>query len=142
MLAPLSPALAAPALLVASALAAAALLVACGPEPGAGAPGERGPAFFADALASVEATPDPLRTELLRTCDKWRHLDRPCNDEALRRDLLECWIDHGQGIFAWTEVRKMRPRARAIRTLTEVNVCLEKRRWRKVRPGPELVTKE
>lgn len=136
MLAALPPAL------VASLLAAPALLLACGPEERPGSPDGRGAAFFADALASVEATPDPLRSELLRTCDKWRHLDRPCDDEALRRDLLECWVDRGQGIFAWTEVRKMRPRARAMRTLIEVNVCLEQRRWRKIRPGSELVTKE
>jgi hypothetical protein len=120
------------------ALAAAAWLLACGSEPSSTQPPPRGPGFFAAALASVEKTPDLLRQELLKTCDKWRHLDRPCDEEAVRRDVLECWVDKGERIFAWTEGRKMRPRASYLRTLLEVNICMESRRWRKIKPGSDF----
>ena len=124
--------------LVCAALAAAALLLACGSERRATVPGDRGPEFFAAALESVEKTPDLLRQELLKTCDKWRHLDRPCDAEEVRRDALECWVDKGQRIFAWVESREMRPRASTMRVLLEVNVCMELKRWRKLKPGSEL----
>ena len=124
--------------LVGAALAAGALLLACGSEQPASVPGERGPEFFVSAQASVEKTPDLLRQELLRTCDKWRHLDRPCVEEEVRRDQLECWVDKGERTFAWVETREMRPRARTMRTLLDMNVCMELKRWRKLRPGPDL----
>jgi hypothetical protein len=127
--------------LAASGLAAAALLLGCGSESPSAGPAERAPAFFAAALASVEKVPEPLRQELLKTCDKWKHLDRPCDEERVRRDLLACWVDKGERIFAWTEARRLRPRARYQRTLIEVNVCMELKRWRKVQPGPELKTR-
>ncbi len=124
--------------LVGAALVATALLLGCGSEAPAPAPGERGPEFYASALESIEKTPELLRNELLRTCNKWRHLDRPCDDEEVRRDLLECWVDKGQSIFVWVESRQMRPRASAMRTLLEVNVCMELKRWRKLESGPDL----
>jgi hypothetical protein len=124
--------------LLGAALAAASLLHACGPEQRAAGPEERGPEFFAAALASVEQTPELLRGELLRTCDKWRHLDHPCDEAEVRRDALECWVDKGQATFKWVEGLKLRPRATTMRTLLDVNVCMELKRWRKVRPGPEL----
>ena len=125
-----------PQALVGAALAVGALLLACGSEPSAA--GERGPEFFAAAEASLMKTPDPLRQELLRTCDKWRHLDRACVEEEVRRDQLECWVDKGERTFAWLEGREMGPRARTMRTLLDVNVCMELKRWRKLRPGPDL----
>jgi len=128
--------------LVGAALAAAALLLGCGSERRASVPGDRGPEFFAAALESVEKTPDLLRQELLKTCDKWRHLDRPCDEEEVRRDALECWVDKGERTFAWIEGREMRPRARTMRTLLDVNVCMELKRWRKLRPGPDLDYRE
>jgi hypothetical protein len=123
-------------------LVATALLLACGSGDPAPLRGDRGSEFYAAALASVEKTPDLLRQELLKTCDKWRHLDRPCEDEEVRRQVLECWVDKGERIFEWVEKRQMRPRARAMRTLIEVNVCMELRRWRKLRSGPDLERKE
>ena len=122
----------------AAALAAAAWLLACGSERSPEGPPERGAEFFAAALASVEKTPDPLRQELLKTCDKWRHLDRPCDEEQVRRDQLECWVDKGERTLAWVEGRELRPRARYTRTLLDVNVCMELRRWRKIKPGPDF----
>ena len=86
--------------------------------------------------------PDLLRQELLKTCDKWRHLERPCDEEEVRRAVLECWVDKGERIYEWVAKRQMRPRASAMRTLIEVNVCMELKRWRKLRPGPDLVREE
>jgi hypothetical protein len=124
--------------LLAAVLAAAAWPLACGSERSSTEPAVRGPEFFAAALASVEKTPDLLRQELLKTCDKWRHLDHPCDEQQVRRDGLECWVDKGEPVFAWALGRKMRPRATYLRTLLEVNVCMELKRWRKVKPGPDF----
>jgi hypothetical protein len=128
--------------LVGAALVAIALLLGCGSEAPAPAPGERGPEYYAAALESVEKTPELLREELLKTCNKWRHLERPCDDAEVRRDQLECWVEKGERILAWVEARSLRPRARIMRTLLEVNVCMELKRWRKVTPGPDLDMKE
>jgi len=125
----------------AAGLAALALLLGCGSEPEPPAAAEREPDRLAAALASVEALPEPLREELLETCGKWRHIDRPCDDEQVRRDQLECWAEKGERIYAWTVARELRPRARYLRTLTEVNTCMELRRWRKLVPGPELTAR-
>jgi hypothetical protein len=128
--------------LLGAALVAAALLLGCGSQDPVPAPGARGPEFFAAALESLEKTPVLLRKELLRTCDKWRHLDRPCDDEEVRRNVLECWVDKGERIFEWVEKRNMRQRAAAMRTLLEVNTCMELRRWRKLKRGPDLDRQE
>jgi hypothetical protein len=125
----------------AAGLAAVALLLGCGSEPEPPAAAERGPERLAAALAAVEALPEPLRQELLKTCDKWGHLDRPCDGDQVRRDQLECWADKGERIYAWTVGRELRPRARYLRTLMEVNTCMELKRWRKVTPGPELTSR-
>lgn len=129
---------AAPQALLPAALALAALCSACGSDERAPDPGGRGPDFYAKAQESVEATPELLRNELLRTCDKWRPPDGPCVIEDVRRDVLECWVDKGEAIWKWVVGRKLRPRAAAVRTLLEVNVCMELKHWRKVKPGPEL----
>ena len=97
---------------------------------------------LAAALAGIEKLPDPLRQELLRTCDKWRHLDRPCDEERVRRELLGCWAAKGERIYAWAEGRGTRPRAIYERTLIEVNLCMELARWRKLTPGPELTARK
>ena len=120
------------------ALAAAVALPGCGSERQASDPSGRGPEFYATALESVEKTPDLVRQELLRTCDKWRHLDHPCDDEQVRRAQLECWVDKGERTFQWVEGRPMRPRPRAQRVLLDVNVCMELKRYRKLVPGTEL----
>ena len=127
---------------VGAALVAVVLLPGCGSEDPLSPAGGRDPEFYAAALESVEETPELLRAELLRTCDKWRHLDRPCDDEELRGELLECWVDKGQRIHEWVQKRGLRPRAATMRTLLEVNTCLELRRWRKLERGPDLDRKE
>ena len=60
----------------------------------------------------------------------------------MRGDLLECWSDKGEQIFAWTEKREMRPRAQYLRTLLEVNICLEYKGWRKLQRGPEFTPRK
>jgi hypothetical protein len=126
---------------------AAAWLDGCGRENDAEAPAPEGEgaapavgseAFYAQALASAEQQDELLRNELLKTCDKWRHLDRPCDDAQVRREQLECWVEKGQAGLAFAVARNMRPRARYLRSLREVNLCMELRRWRKVRPGPDF----
>ena len=130
-----------------AALSALVLLLGCGSErepaaaPEAEAAPGAGPSVDA-AQARIEALPDPLRHELLRTCDKWRHLDHPCDDESVRRKVLECWVEKGERIYAWAEGRGTGPRALYVRTLTEVNLCMELARWRKVSSRPELTTHE
>jgi len=126
--------------LAAAALAAAVCLLGCGSERRSADRASRGPEFFAAALASVEKTPEPLREELLKTCDKYRHLDRPCDEERARRDLLECWSDKGEYTFTWSE-GKVGPRALYLRTLRKINVCMEHKGWRKLKPGAEFTTR-
>jgi hypothetical protein len=130
-----------PRALVAAALAAAACLAGCGPERRSADPAGRGPEFFAAALASIERTPEPLRGELLRTCDKYGHRDRPCDEEGVRRDLLECWSDKGEYTFTWSEKRKLGPRALYLRTLRKVNLCMSGKGWRRLESGPELTSR-
>jgi hypothetical protein len=124
---------------IAGALLTATAWLACSSEPEPEPQVGRGEAFYAAALASVEKAPELVRDEVLKTCDKWRHLDRPCDPDEVRRHQLECWVDgEAEGILAWTEKRKMGPRARALRTLLEVNLCMELRRWRKLVAGPDF----
>ena len=118
---------------------AATLLLGCGSEKqDGGKPAERGPEFFASALESLDKVQDLVRQEVLATCDKWRHLELPCDPEHVRRDQLECWIDKGAPLQKWVEARDWRPRSRAQRVLLEVNLCMEQRHWRKVTPGRDF----
>jgi hypothetical protein len=118
---------------------AAACLSACGREESAEAAAVAEEAeYYARALRSAEQAPPIVRNELLRKCDRWRHLDRPCDDERVRRDLLDCWAKKGERVLEWTEKRGLLPRARDSRILLEVDVCMEMRRWRRHGVGPPL----
>ena len=89
-------------------------------------------------MATFENTPEHLQEAVLRTCDKWESVDgEPCDRDAVRADQLDCWITRGPPVLEWTP-KKLRPRARDLRVLLEVNVCMEKRRWRKLRKGPDF----
>jgi hypothetical protein len=131
-----------PQLLGRSALLAAALLAGCGsdepPAQGGQASAPHPETFYGAALQRLEKAPALVRQEVLKTCDKWRHLDVPCEEERVRRDQLECFVEKGEPVLEWTAKSRMRPRARAARTLLDVNLCMELRRWRKLRPGPDL----
>jgi len=108
------------------------------PAGEAAAPAVGSEAFYAQALASVERQDELLRKELLKTCDKWRHLDRPCDQAQVRRDQLECWVEKGEAALRFAVAQQTRPRWRYLRALRDVNVCMEMRRWRKLRPGPDF----
>jgi len=127
-----------PTLLVALALAAAP----CGGcerrESPRATKAERGPEFFASALANLDQAQDIVRREVLATCDKWHHLAGDCDADQVRRDQLECWIDKGAPLRKYVDAQKWRPRQRAVRLLLEVNVCMEQRGWHKVSPGRDF----
>jgi hypothetical protein len=125
-----------------SALLGSFLALACGdPEPAE-------PGFEVDpqTLALIEKAfanlnkhaPEQVRIEVLRSCDKWRHIDRPCIDEEVRVDQLECWNDVGKRQMTLGAQTRLRPRARDLKTLRHQNLCMEKRRWRKLEPGPDF----
>ena len=90
------------------------------------------------AMITLEATPKPVRKEVLKTCDKWRHIDHPCVDEEVRIDQLECWLEDGIPQLQIGLARRIGPRARNLNVLMMQNLCMEKRRWRKLERGPDL----
>ena len=90
------------------------------------------------AMITLDATPKPVREEVLKTCDKWRHIDHPCVDEEVRIDQLECWLEDGIPQLQIGLARRVGPRARNLNILMMQNLCMEKRRWRKLERGPDL----
>jgi hypothetical protein len=89
------------------------------------------------AEASLDAAPKPVREEVLKTCDKWKHIDHPCVDEEVRKDQLECWLEEGLPALQIGLARRIGPRARNHSVLLRQNLCMEMRRWRKIKPGPD-----
>ena len=90
------------------------------------------------AMITLEAAPKPVREEVLKTCDKWRHIDHPCVDEEVRIDQLECWLEEGIPALQHALGRRMGPRSRNLKVLMMQNLCMEGRRWRKLERGPDL----
>ena len=120
-------------------LMAALLALACGSsEPEKGTVGEEQEARLNRAMITLEATPGPVREQVLRLCDKWRHLDHPCVDEDVRIDQLECWLEEGIPALQHALARRIGVRARNGSVLLRQNLCMDKRRWRKLEPGPDL----
>jgi hypothetical protein len=121
----------------------AALLLACGGD-------EQGPApaFQVDAatLARIEEAHAHLlanahelvRREVLKTCDKWHHLDKECVDEEARVAQLECWAEAGRPELERVYQRPRRPRARNTQIMIMQNLCMAERRWRRNQGGPEF----
>jgi hypothetical protein len=113
----------------------AALLVACGSEEAPET--SRDAAYQARVQQTLEGKSGILRRELAKTCDKWMHpTDEPCDPEAVRADQLDCWYTEGLPLFE--VVKSWRPRARDKKLLLHVNLCMEKRRWKKVVRGPDF----
>jgi hypothetical protein len=123
-----------------SALILAALLaLACGSsEPEKQTVDDEKTVLLNRAMITLDATPGPVRTEVLKICDKWRHIDHPCIDEEVRIDQLECWLEEGIPELQIVLTQRVGPRARNIKVLMKQNLCMERRRWRKVEPGPDL----
>ena len=120
-------------------LLAALLTLACGSsEPEKQTVEDERNALLNRAMNTLEAAPKPVREEVLKTCDKWRHLDHPCVDEDVRIDQLECWLKEGIPSLQHALGRRMGPYARDGKVLMMQNLCMEQRRWRKLEPGPDL----
>ena len=120
-------------------LLAALLTLACGSsEPEKQTAEDERNALLNRAMFTLDATPEPVRKQVLKTCDKWRHLDHPCVDEDVRIDQLECWLEEGIPALQALLPRRLGPRARNLQVLLRQNLCMERRRWRKLKAGPDL----
>ena len=115
------------------------LALACGSsEPEKQAVDDEKTALLNRAMITLDATPKPVREEVLKTCDKWRHIDHPCVDEEVRIDQLECWLQDGLPALQIVLLRRMGPRPRDLAVLLRQNLCMEQRRWRKLERGPDF----
>jgi len=120
-------------------LLVALLALACGSsEPEQQPEGDERNALLNRAMITLDAAPKRVREEVLKTCDKWRHIDHPCVDEAVRIDQLECWLEEGIPQLQHALGRRIGPRSRDISILLRQNLCMEQRRWRKLERGPDL----
>jgi hypothetical protein len=90
------------------------------------------------ALITLEAAPKRVREEVLKTCDKWKHIDHPCVDEEVRAEQLDCWLEEGIPELQHALGFRTGPRARDLKVLLKQNLCMEMRRWRKLEPGPDF----
>ncbi|MGI9590333.1 MAG: hypothetical protein ACR2P8_03110 [Myxococcota bacterium] len=86
-------------------------------------------------MATLDNTPEHLKVEVLRTCDKWRRLDRgeECVEADARRDQFECWLERGYPKLEHGYQYKLRPRARDQTTLLKQDHCMELRRWKLIK---------
>jgi hypothetical protein len=124
----------------ASALLLAGLLaLACGSsEPEKQTAEDEQRARHYRAVMTLEAAPKRVREEVLKTCDKWKHIDHPCVDEDVRADQLDCWLEEGIPTLQHALGLRRGPRARDLGVLLKHNLCMEQRRWRKIEPGPDF----
>ena len=75
---------------------------------------------------------------MLKACDKWSDIDRPCIDEDVRRDQLECWLEEGMPALQLVLRRRIGPRSRNLNVMLRQKPCMELRRWRKLERGPDF----
>jgi hypothetical protein len=120
-------------------LLVAFLVLACGSsEPEQQTVEDERNALLNRAMITLEAAPKRVREEVLKTCDKWKHIDHPCVDEDVRIDQLECWLEEGIPKLQHALGRRTGPRARDLNVLMMQNLCMEQRRWRKLERGPDF----
>ena len=113
---------------------------------GTAEPESAGPAIDPETLARIEEAYEHLNAkahrlvirEVLKTCDKWRHIDKPCVDEEVRIAQLECWLEAGApvGERMWRANRRQWVTNTSIMRMQ--NLCMANRRWRKVKGGPDF----
>lgn len=108
------------------------LLAACGNDTGEPVVDAEESARLERALATLDSTSERVRREVLRTCDKWHQVDRPCVENAIRRDQLDCWLEAGLRRWQFAQKKNMGPFGGDRVTMIAQNVCLQKRRWRKI----------
>ena len=89
------------------------------------------------ALISLDQVTKRVRSEVLRTCDKWSRRDQPCVENAIRKDQLECWIEAGSVAWGAAQKRGHGPFSGDKKTMTHQNVCLQRRGWQEL-PGNEF----
>lgn len=92
-------------------------------------------ARFEEAMVSLRTVSKRVRAEVLRTCDKWKHVDRPCVEDEIRRDQLDCWLRAGEQRWKHAQKRGMGHFSGDRMTMRAQNACLQQRRWRKVDPS-------
>lgn len=97
----------------------------------------------ARAIELLSKTSPLVQREVYRTCEKWKHIDHPCDDVDVRNDQLRCFL--GEGVARMEDIERMnrermriRPRARDLKILRGVNMCMEKSGWRKVEKGRDI----
>ena len=91
-----------------------------------------------EAMASLEEAPKRIRTEVLRTCEKWMHKLRRCEDPAVRLDQMECWLETGLPHLKRALKRNMGQRARDRKTLQHQSLCMDRRGWRHREPTKDF----
>jgi hypothetical protein len=120
-------------------LLAVLLALACGSsEPEQQTAEDEQRARHYKAIITLEAAPKRVREEVLKTCDKWKHIDHPCVDEEVRADQLDCWLEEGLPTLQHALGLRRGPRSRDLQVLMKHNLCMEQRRWRKLEPGPDF----
>lgn len=123
---------------IAAAAGAALLALACGgadrfeidPERLA-----RVETAFEDLNANASAK---VRELVLQTCDAWYHIDKPCVDEEVRVDQLECWLEGGKAGLAAAEKLGMGPWSRDAKIMRKQTTCMWQKRWRRYEKGTGL----
>lgn len=113
-------------------IAVASLLVlalACGQEGGSPKLDPEESAALDAALASLEGTSERVHQEVLRTCDKWKRKDRPCSENQIRKEQLECWVESGRIGWATAKRKNLGPYSGDRRVMGAQNVCLRRRGW-------------
>ena len=90
-----------------------------------------------EAVETVEQAPERVRAEVLRTCDKWMHPRRECQEDEARLAQMECWLEKGLPHLKGALRRGLGQRMRDKRVMLHQNVCMERRGWRFREPNPE-----
>lgn len=110
------------------------LSLACGSESEQPSVNAEESARLDRAIRTLETiSSERVRHEVLRTCDKWQIPDRPCVDNAIRRDQLTCWLEVGFPRWQGAQKRGMGPWGGDKATMNTQNVCLQRLGWRKVK---------
>ena len=89
------------------------------------------------AMKTVEQAPERIRTEVLRTCDKWMHQRRACENDVARVAQMECWLEMGLPHLKGALRRNLRQRTRDRKVMLHQNICMERRGWRFRKPNPD-----
>ena len=88
-----------------------------------------------EAMASLEQAPPEIRNDVMRTCGKWMHSRRACDEQTVRLHQMECWLEAGLPHLKSALKKNLRFLARDRKTLQHQSVCMEKRGWRIRNPG-------